>query len=117
METSILLTHLAFGGLWGMALHVLQQWKAVPWINQNSMKLNVAIRAVLALLTGLGIHGAYVGSAGTGWQISIAIPSLAVLGHQLTQVLGQYFVQQGWLTAFQAQQFIVAQGKDQQLNK
>jgi hypothetical protein len=80
--------------------------KSLPWVTQKTTAINISFRALMALLTGLGIHGAYVGNASTGWQIAIAIPSLAVLGHSLVQVIGQYFVQQGWLTAFQLQQFI-----------
>jgi hypothetical protein len=106
MDSSLVFTHLAFGFVWAGVLHYAQMSKSLPWVTQKTTALNIAFRTVMALLTGLGIHGAYSGGAATGWQIAISIPSLAVLGHSLVQVIGQYATQQGWLTALQLQQFI-----------
>jgi hypothetical protein len=101
---------MALGAMWAYVLHAAQQWKALPWVTQKTTALNITFRIVASFFTGIGIHGAYTGNATQGWQIAIAIPSLAVLGHTLVQMVGQYALQQGWLTALQVQKFVIILG-------
>lgn len=100
MEANILYTHLTAGALSAYLLSQLQQWQKIPWVTKDTAKVNAAIRLGLATVANVGIHWTWSGTWAAGRVLTIAIPSLSVLGHAAFTLAGQYATQHGWEKVF-----------------
>lgn len=100
MEPNILYTHLTAGAIFAYLLSHLQQWGKVPWIRNDTVKLNAGIRLGLAVIANVGIHWTWSGSWEAGRIITISIPAMSVLIHALFNLAGQYATQHGWEKVF-----------------
>lgn len=73
------------------ALHFLQRWSKTPWISENTTKLNVAIRAVLAFVATIGITWHY-----NGGTLVITGLTVSTIAAGLWHVFRQFALQHGF---------------------
>lgn len=73
------------------ALHFLQKWSKTPWISENTTKLNVILRAVLAFLATVGITWHY-----NGGTLVITGLTLSTLAAGFWHVFRQFALQHGF---------------------
>lgn len=100
-SNSILFTHVTSAAAFAYALQLLQKWAKTPWVTEHTTGVNVALRAIFSLFASFGINWAWTGSSVSGWSVTITIPALAVLGHGVFHLFGQFALQHGWLKLFQ----------------
>ena len=84
MEVS-LLSHITNSAL---VVYALQYFKGTVWYRRftawlpiEEAKTHIAMSAIGAFATSVGMHGAVTGTSGTGWQIVLAIPPLWIVLH------------------------------------
>lgn len=84
-------------GISAWAIHRMKEWHKIPWINDNSDKINRAISALLALATTLGLHFAFhTDTTGVhhGGIIEIGLPNATEFVEAAWRTLGSYIFQQ-----------------------
>ncbi len=64
------------------------------WMPMAEHRVHVLMSALGALGTAAGMHGAVVGSVGDGWQLTLAIPPLWVIGHAIWDWAQQFALNQ-----------------------
>lgn len=80
-------------------LQWLKRTKWVPWVNMHSSTLNHWLSIVGALITSVGIHLTFTGTAADGWQGTFMVPSLLAMWHGLTHLVQSYVAQKVLYTA------------------
>src|SRR5579859_5944886 len=81
-------------------IYLLQLFKGcprIPWINQNSAKVNRIIAVVASFVSAVGVHWTVTGSFDTGWVFSGTIPKgMELLGAawDVIRHVGQSFIAQ-----------------------
>lgn len=100
---SVLADMVTAAGLSAWTINKLKQWKAVPWVNQNSDRINRAVSLAFALATTLGLHFAYhADPAGhhAGGILEIGLPSASEFIGTVWRTGGSYLMQQGAIRGF-----------------
>jgi len=77
-------------------LQILKKWQKIPWINQESAKLNRVLAVVLSGISALGVTWVFTPAVNGGHVITITIPSLVA-------IVGAAWI---WLKSFAIQEWI-----------
>ncbi len=90
--------YLAFGALIMYAQRALKRFdwysKFVTAFPAADRWVHRIVAGALAFIAAVGIHYTWQGDATTGWNIHIAIPNLAALGHGTWDFVNVYIFQQ-----------------------
>lgn len=87
-------------GVSAWTINKLKQWNGVPWINQNSDRINRAVSLTFALVTTAGLHIAFHDDLTGARHVEIWLPSASEFLNAVWRTLGSYIMQQGALRGF-----------------
>ena len=90
---NMLLSYLAATGACTYLLQYLQKSAKTPWITSHTVKINAAVRLLLALGASLGLSWGWTANADHSHVLTVAIPSGMALAKGAVHMLGQYFAQ------------------------
>lgn len=96
MQPNILYTHMTMAAAMAYLMVLLQKSQRVPWIREETARMNAIVRGALAAVVTLGISWTWAPSAAHGHVLTIAFPSGSDMLHGAFSWFGQYAVQHGW---------------------
>ncbi len=85
---------LAIGMTTSYAIQVLKRLSFVPWVREDTFKINRIVSVAVAFFTSLGLRFAFEGSISSGGVITIAVPSISAITDTVVHVILQYGIQE-----------------------
>lgn len=87
------------------AIWLIQKLKAcskIPWINQNTDKINRAVAVVLSFITAVGVQWTVQGSVSTGGVLTVTFPAADVMIEAAIRWFQSYALQEGMYNMYKA---------------
>lgn len=94
LQQTMLEHQIGIGLMTSYGLEILKKAGTIPWIRQDTEKLNRWLSIIMAFLTSVGLQFASEHNPTTGgWIITIAVPSVPVIWDTLVHATLQYGIQ------------------------
>ena len=74
--SNIVLAQITSSAVIAYGLEMLKKWNKIPWINQNTKRINRIVSAILSGVAALGIHMQFNSEAGTLMITGLCLPCI-----------------------------------------